>query len=346
MMHPARLRRRFARMTARSNIVLMLGLGACEGDFATRPDSLGATNILVTPAAATADGTSIVTLTVTVDRMMPAADAKVTLTTTIGTFLGGTTTVTVAPNDTGVAFAQLRAPASAGTAIVAVTVAGVTKYVNVPFSVATPTVTRGVVAIEVAPRRAPADGASTVAVRIVVDTTVRPTPNTVTLTTTAGTLIGGSPGLTVPVNDSGFAYARLRAPADSSLALVTATAGGITKNTEVSFDPAPPEQVQLTATAFELKAGTANFLTVTSQLLRASGVPSSGATIAFSADTAGGRAGDFGQFSPRSGPSAGSPTSSRFTAGVTSYRGRATLRVRATRGSVTVEDSTYVLIVP
>jgi hypothetical protein len=340
--HPAS---RVASMRAFA-VLIIAAVAACHGGINNPPDPDGVDNILFEPPTAAADGATVVALTV-IDTITPPADTKVALTSTIGTFLGGTTTITVALNDSGRAFAQLKAPSGAGTAVIAATAAGVTKYFQVPFTPASsPPVTKGITALIPSPPSSLADGATVVTIKAVVDTAPRPNPYTVTLTTTAGTFLGTGTAstVTVPVGDSGFARAQLRAPSDSSIALVTATTGGVTRFVEVRFDPAPPNAVQLSGD-FAVKAGPANSATITVQLLRAVGVPSPGVTVRFSADTGQGSGGAFGQFSPRTVVSSSPTVTTRFTAGETSYRGPITVRVQATRGSTTVTDSTIVQVV-
>lgn len=206
---------------------------------------------------------------------------------------------------------------------------------------------KGVTELTATPDIDTADGSSVVTLRVVVDTVLRVTNNQVSLTTTAGALLPGAAGqpLTLTANDSGVAYAQLRAPGDSATALITATvsagsASAQSRVTRVTFVPAPPTSVQLLSTVFGVKAGAENSIELTAVLRRKVGTPSPGTVVSFSADTASGKTGDFGRFLPPSvvAGTTGSVTT-KFSAGATSYRGSVVLRVVATRGTKTVSDS-------
>jgi hypothetical protein len=309
-------------------------------------DPDGVDSVQFAPATAAADGSAVIALTV-VDTIAPPSDKKVILTSSIGTFLGATATITVMLSDSGRGYAQLKAPSSAGTAIISATAAAVTKYFNVAFSAIPPTpVSKGITQLLPSATSELADAASLVTLKAVVDTAPRPAPFSVTFATTGGTLLGGSSPttITVPVDDSGFARAQLRAPSDPSPVFVTATSGGVTRSVVVSFAPAPPNNVRLTGD-FAVKAGAANSAGFTAQLLRAVGIPSPGVAISFSADIAGERNGTFGQFSPRTTVSTTPTVTTRFTAGETTYRGPVVVRVRAVQGATTVTDSVFIQIV-
>ncbi len=86
-----------------------------------------------------ADGVSAATVTVTVDTVVRPTDNRVLLTTTIGTFLGGTSTITVPVDTAGFAFAELRAPNVESTGRVSATAANITQYASVAFAAAPPT---------------------------------------------------------------------------------------------------------------------------------------------------------------------------------------------------------------
>ena len=323
--------------------IVVAALVACHGVIDDPLDADGVDELTFTPATASADGTAVVELAV-IDTVAPPTDGKVVLATTLGTFLGGTSTITVALNDSGRAYAQLKAPNTEGLARVAATAGGVTKYYNVRFDLAA---TRGVIDLSASSRVALADGATVISILTTVDAQRRPSPYTVVLTTTAGSFLGGASALTITVaaNDSGLARALLRVPIDSSIAIITGTSGGVTRSIELAFNPAPPTAVLLSGD-FAVKAGVTNSAAFTALLLRNLGTPSPGAVVRFSADIPGSSGGTFGQFSPRSAISSTPIVSTRFTAGETAYRGPVVLRVHATRGAHTVTDSVTVQVVP
>lgn len=218
-----------------------------------------------------------------------------------------------------------------------------------PMAITEPTkavVAKGVTAVALDPAAPVADGTSIVNLKITIDTVVRPANNQVTVTTTAGALLPAGTPTTLTANDSGFAYAQLRAPTDAGTAIVTFVAAGAVHVERVTFAPAQPDRVQLTASALAIKAGPLNTIDLTAQLLRKVGTVSPGATVVFSADTAGGKTGNLGVFSPKSLTSSTNTIGAKFSAGNTAFLGPAIVRVLVTRDNVSVSDSITVQIVP
>lgn len=323
-------------------IVCMALLASCGEDFNT-PPTTPAFTVTSSSASGSADGTSIVTLTTLLPLGTPLADARVTFGTNVGAFVGGTASIVVNADENGKAVAQLKAPSSPGIALVTATYGTLTRSLQVTFTAAS--APKGVTDVTSFPNKPRADGASIVDLEIAIDTSPRPTPNSVVVSTSLGSLLGGNPTVTISADARGKALAKLRAPNDTGTALLTLTSGGITTYKSIQFVPALPDAVQLTASSFELKAGNANVVTLNAVLSRALGIPSPGVTLSFSADTLGGTSGNFGQFSTQH-LSATTPTATtRFTAGATSFHGIVVLRVTARAGDVTRRDSTRIAIV-
>src|SRR5690606_11845712 len=124
----------------------------------------------------------------------------------------------------------------------------------------------GVLSILPQSTTAEADGASVVMIEVRIDTIVRPLNSTVVLTTTAGTLLPTSAGSGIPANDSGLVHVQLRAPTDSAQAIVTASAGGVTRTAQVLFTPAAPTGITLVTKDFVLATAPTSALDVTAQL--------------------------------------------------------------------------------
>jgi hypothetical protein len=305
---------------------------------APTPDTV--LEIAAAPATAPADSASTVLITVQVDTTASPAITEVTFATTLGTFAGGTATITAPVDAEGRALAQLKAPAAAGTAIVTATAAGQTRTVQVTFT----TPVNGFTSVSASPPTAPADGASTTVVTAQVNLAAVPAVRDVKFATTLGTFPGNVTSVTVPVDASGTAQVQLRAPADTGTAIVTATAGGATRTTVVGFVPAPPTRLELTSDSFVLPAGLAHSVNLTATPLRSVGTPSPGTIVTFSADTVGGSGGGFGQFSASSVLVRSGSATSRFSAGETSYRGPVMIRATATQAGQSVSDSTIVTI--
>jgi len=233
-----------------------------------------------------------------------------------------------------------------GAALVGVACKDVTFGIKEPPDQAPKPVPKGVTKVDITPPTDTADGTSAVTIKVTVDTLPRPSDNRVTLTTTVGTFLGATTTVTVPVNDSGLAYAQVRAPAEESSGLISATAAGVTQYAAITFVAAPPTRVQLTTSDFVLKAGPGNTVTLTAQLLRPTGTPSPGDTVTFSA-VAGAASSDVGQFIPKTVVSTSNTVTTRFSVADTSFRGPVTAQVTVTRGpKVRVSDSISLLAVP
>ncbi|HEX7241206.1 MAG TPA: hypothetical protein VF263_13110, partial [Longimicrobiaceae bacterium] len=121
--------------------------------------------------------------------------------------------------------------------------------------------------LDAAADSAPADAATLVPVVVTIPNGLRGDARKVTLTTTLGSFPAGE-GRTVTVvpDAAGTARAELRAPADTGTTRVRATASGSVRDDAVRFGLALPERIELDASAFTLKAGFANQLTVTVHL--------------------------------------------------------------------------------
>jgi hypothetical protein len=322
-------------------ILASLPLAGCDSLRITEAPTIDAvTSLSAAPATAPADGATLVVITAEVDTVASPTTAEVKFATTLGTFAGaGGVAVTAPVAADGRARVQLKAPGDTGTAIVTATAGGRTRTLLVSF---TPPV-NGFTALTVSPPVVPADGASVTTVTAQVDLTAVPSVKQVVFTTTLGTF-GGGATVTVPADATGTARAQLRAPADSGTAIVTATAGGVTRALLVAFDLAPPTRLELTAEKLALPAGIANTVKLTATPLRTVGSPSPGTFVTFSADTVGGHGGGFGRFSaPGVLLRAGAATSS-FSAGETSYRGPVIVRAIATLAGQSVSDSTIVTV--
>jgi hypothetical protein len=108
------------------------------------------------------------------------------------------------------------------------------------------------------------DGASLSLLTVAVDSTLPLDKRTVSLTTTAGNFTGSGTGTaSVTLDDTRTATALLRAPADSTIAVVTATVDNATVTGRVTFRRAQPERLDVVPERFTLKAGIANEIAIT-----------------------------------------------------------------------------------
>jgi hypothetical protein len=201
----------------------------------------------------------------------------------------------------------------------------------------------GVTALQV-PDSAFADGASLVLVSATVDSRIAVTNRDVKFRTTAGAF-NGAVDITVPADSLGVARTFLKAPADSAVAIVSATASTGTRTALLRFVRAYPESLMLQPGAFALTAGVTHQVEVTAVLRRATGIPTRGAVVAFTANDSTGAA--RGAFSAVPPSDAAGNVGVRYTSPDTAYAGRVTIHaaVRNASGAI-LADSAVLQIVP
>lgn len=199
---------------------------------------------------------------------------------------------------------------------------------------AAPVVLTGVRTLKPADTSGIADNASLIELIATVDSAVS-SEQTVKFRTTAGSF-GGAAEVTVPIEANHTARAQLRAPADSTMAIVTATASGGTQSAKVRFDRALPQRILLSASQFYVRAGVMNDLTLTATVFRLFGRPSPGAVVEFAArDLTGVKR---GQLSNAGATDTNGATTVRFTSLDTVYTGPVWI-VATTRTTVAPKDS-------
>jgi hypothetical protein len=108
-------------------------LAGCE---ITDPPLRGILSLTPAPAAALADGSSIVLVTAVIDTAARPRNGEVKFTTTAGTLLPA---AAATANDSGIARVQLKAPGDSATAIITATNGQVTRTAQVVFTPAPPT---------------------------------------------------------------------------------------------------------------------------------------------------------------------------------------------------------------
>jgi hypothetical protein len=198
------------------------------------------------------------------------------------------------------------------------------------------------------PDTATADGTSLTAVAVAIDTATTPADKrTVTITTSAGVFAtSGTATATAEPDQAGVARTLLRAPADSTAAIVSAAVNGITTTGIITFRRAMPDAVDLAPTQLTLVAGSTHEITVTATLRRTVGQPSPAIRITFtSADTTSAH-GARGIFLPATTVSdAKGVATARFTIADTSYHGPLTLRATAAPAGVS-GDATVQILAP
>lgn len=181
------------------------------------------------------------------------------------------------------------------------------------------------------------DGASLLLIQASLDTTgVVAAKRSITLTTTAGVFTASSTASAMLVPDqAGTAVALLRAPADSTVALITATANGETVTQLLGYRRALPDRVELLPDQLSLSPGPGNALAVTVQLRRTVGIPSAGLQVVFGTDSLADGSSIRGAFLPASATSdASGIVRTRFSALDTAARGPVTLRATVVKSGI------------
>jgi hypothetical protein len=205
-----------------------------------------------------------------------------------------------------------------------------------------PKTTPGVTSF-VAPDSAPADGKTQVLLSASTDTSLTAADRKVKFKTTAGTF--GTANETEVVADSGAsAVALLTAPADSMLAILSATVGNSTITRSIRFTRALPERVNISPANPFVQRGVTQSLSVKATLWRSVGTPSPGSVITFTAiDSTGATRGRFASVAPAG--TSGDVTTS-FTTGDTLYVGLLRLIASTTGRNGTISDTAIVSVTP
>lgn len=195
----------------------------------------------------------------------------------------------------------------------------------------------------IAPDTATADGASTIVIRVIVDTTLTVAKRVVSLATTGGSFAStGAATATLAPDATGAAMALLRAPGDSAVALLTATVDGVAVTRFLTFRKALPERVEVIPAQFILVAGRTRELAIAATLRRGFGAPSPGLPVRFDAVAMADTLSPIGVFLPGAVSSAADGrVATRFSVVDSTFRGA--LRIRAAvegtglRGEAVVE---------
>ena len=175
-------------------LAILLAASCADLDQPTDPASVLV--LTVTPGALPADGFSTGTIVAEIDPRTAERFRDISLSTTLGSFVGGTsakdTTLVVTANSSGRAAATLRSSTTAGTAVVTAEirdgdVVKVSRTIEVPFERVPAS---NVLSINLDTSEAPADGATVTNIVARIAANVVPTERIVTFSTTAG-----SPGL-------------------------------------------------------------------------------------------------------------------------------------------------------
>lgn len=202
----------------------------------------------------------------------------------------------------------------------------------------------GVVALQAA-ASAPADGATQVRIVAEVDSALARDQRSVTFRTTAGVFPGGEREIVVAADSARTAVTVLATPRDTTTAVITATAGGGTRRTEVRFVPALPDLVEVTTDQVSVTAGFTGSVAVTAELRRSPGLVTPGHPVGFEAH-APGETQPRGRFTSETGLSneAGRVVV-RFTPADSVYTGPLVIVATTAGRNSVLRDSTVVQVV-
>lgn len=167
----------------------------------------------------------------------------------------------------------------ASVTVAALVIAACSRVVDAP----APQGNRGILDMTVSALTDTADGSRLDTVAVRVDTSFRAFNSPVSFSTTAGALVNAasSGALSALADSLGVARAYLRAPSDSSVAVITASAGGSIASRSIQFVPAPPSLLRVTASSYFVQAVPGTMVTITATVNRVRGAISPGAVVRF-----------------------------------------------------------------
>lgn len=139
---------------------------------------------------------------------------------------------------------------------------------------------RGLLDVKASPREDIADAARIDTIIATVDPAFT-AANTVTFTAPLGTFVNGTATTTVAPDSTGVARAFLRAPGDSGLIVVTATAAGGSDTASVHYLLATPDGITVVATPEVIFGAPMSTTDIAASVTRARGAVSPGGKMAF-----------------------------------------------------------------
>lgn len=200
-----------------------------------------------------------------------------------------------------------------------------------------PNSTATIASFDIAPKQAPADGASLLRVTASVAPGVAPSTRSVSFTTTLGSF-GNQANTTSDADGDRQAVALLTASPTPGTALVTAKLGSTVIRREVTFERALAESIEIGSAAPSVTSGFASSLLLTITLRRSTGKPTAGDTVSLSASA--------GLLSRPTRSSADGLITASFTPGELPA-GPVTIKATAVgNGGKTLSDSVTVRVLP
>lgn len=286
-----------------------------------------------------ADGISRLLITATISPASAATRRTITFSATAGQLIGGTEAggaKEVVVDSAGQAQIELQSALQVGRAEVRATVKDVptlSRTLSVDFTAIDP---NDVVRFVAAPSTAPADGATLNSFTVEISALLAPADRMVQFRTDVGTFAGSGSNTQTVTADAGLtATARLKSPSNLSTALVTATAGGVTRQTSIAFERALPDRIAVSTDKFQVEGSSADKAVLTATLERDTGAVTEGTLITLSMRAADGS--EFGFFRNITSTGSDGQATAEFVPGDTTFTGLVTLTVGVDGRSVTGE---------
>jgi hypothetical protein len=306
------------------SVAVLAGVGCYDPNSIAAPDEVLV--LTASPAAIPANGFSTSRITARISTVANR-DVTISFTTSAGTL---SSTSAQGPDSNGEVSVFLTSDSSPKTASVTAEVKeGTTvlasRSVTITFDLAAPD---SIIKLSVSAGQIEADGVSSVLVRA--DANPAGAARTVSFKTTLGSFVRDAAAAVleqsnVATGADGVALAQLFAPITAGTALITVTAGGFSASQTVSFVPALPDFIALSATPLEIsRALETNTIDVQARLSRAIGTVTKNTRIDFSAvNDATGEA--FGRFQDVQRSNDDETASAEFVPGTAAPTGLATI---------------------
>jgi len=333
--------------TALTFAVLLAVTSGCYREHNYSPTDPGVLLLIVEGSdSVPADNISRVHLLARVTPEAASSKRTIDFSTSAGTLIGGTgtsaTEKTVDVDVKGEARIDLQAPSSAQAATVTARVKDqpILRQITINFTAVN---ANAVVNFVIAPKSAPADGATESLFTVMVPAfqTLDPNSRSVTFQTTAGKLLpDATSSVSVPVNSTGQASVTLRSAETLTTAIVRATIANTTAETRIEFVPALPEVIELLPDKTTVQGKSSDSTIVRITLRRTIGKVTPGTFITFHATTSTGAV--IGIFHDQvTASDANGQASTTFSPGDTAYRGPITITVEVAgtnvRGTTTIQ---------
>jgi hypothetical protein len=286
-----------------------------------------------------ADGVSRLVITATISPAAAAAQRTLTFSTTSGQLFGGTEangSKEVVVDSSGQAQIELQSALQVGRAQVRATVNDtptLSRTLEIDFTEIDPD---DIVRFVAAPGSAPADGATLTSFTVTLSPLLAPADRMVQFRTDVGTFAGSGTNTHTVAADGGLtATAQLKSPATLSTGLVSATAGGVTRQAAISFERALPSRIAVSTDKFQVMGSSADKVTLTATLERDIGAVTENTPITLSMRAADGTV--FGLFRNVTSSNSSGQATADFVPGDTTFTGQVTLTVGVDGRSVTGE---------